>query len=125
MRDIVFRAKSLDNGDWVVGSLLKTKHGAFIQKVKNENTWDSYRVDPSTISQFTGLHDGEAHAIYEGDIVTFDLFNGKPFGVVEWSEYYAKFFIREYGDERKYPDNADLGYMVSKDIYVIGNIHEK
>ena len=88
MREILFRGKRMDNGEWVEGYLLEDK--AFYGKqdrhsyiVNHEHPSSCFgsdiyiEVDPATVGQFTGLT-ANGKRIFEGDIVrVYDTHNVK------------------------------------------------
>lgn len=134
MREILFRAKRIDNGEWVEGDLEHTKYDdvIWIVDVRGEKC---YRCDSDTICQYTGLTDKNGRKIWENDIVryTFDYpsetatENGlkERISSVFWSEWRGSWSV--YADERKGKGmNNDLFKYArnGNTVEVIGNIFD-
>lgn len=119
MREILFRGKRVDNGEWVEGfyACVLDMHyiitGRFDSLTNGIINSEAYKVDPSTIGQFTGLEDKLGTKIFEGDVID-DL--GVEYIVVFDSDY-AQFRGKFDGW------NAEISHIASR-CEVIGNIHD-
>lgn len=132
MREILFRGKRLDNGEWVKGFITSSCDCAgrlyFIEQpaLDLDDCNHSYEVDFTTIGQYTGLNDKDGTKIFEGDIVEFTDFNGDttPYEVF-YDGNNGKFAIAENGN-RNFDDGFELFERNEyfKWFTVIGNIYD-
>ena len=132
MREILFRGKRVDNGEWVEGDLIQlhdgrkfivnNKFGACLDNKGNFiNTEAPFvcEVIPETVGQYTGLN-ANGTKIFEGDIVKTDKFS-KPN-----KQYIVKYDLQFGAFIGQDKDNI---YFVSFDgdsdqFEIIGNIHD-
>lgn len=117
MREVKFRGKCLDNGEWIKGDLLRMNGHWFIFPDPAPKGIDKYAVDSATVGQYTGLKDRNGKEIYEGDIFQTTDSNGYCLVVVEWDDINARFLGRD--------KHKNIWYVGREPAAVIiGNIHD-
>ena len=117
MRQIIFRGKRIDNGEWVYGwyAPLVCNDRTVIPSIKDYNGSD-WKVLPEIVGQFTGLTDKNGKKIFEGDIVKcLSLEYGYVNKEVYYSEDKGKFVLHSCGTDYEFDEYINV--EVVGDIY--------
>ena len=131
MREILYKAKRIDNGEWVYGSYLYTfceDKNCPIVGIQGEKHWiveengNIFWIDEDTVCQYTGRVDMNGEEIWENDILVAHLDSKFPddatYEQVIWHE--SGFCGKEKGsDECRYLDDFDCDFYE-----VCGNIFD-
>ena len=120
IREVIFRGKRMDNGEWIEGSLLGIDwcdKPSTYSIAPNTPVSVFYSVIPETVGQYTGLTDKNGVRIFEGDIVTGWFNHEKIVGYIFYGGN-AQFFIQRDGIYGIGLDNSDCW------LEVIGNIYD-
>lgn len=122
MREILFRAKRVDNGKWIEGFILNEKHSK-IGYYNNGYDFSIVEVIPETVGQFT-LTDKNGKKIFEGDILKVhyeDYSSKKEF--IGYVKYIVGAYGISYGQDRHFLEFAAMTSYI-RGYEVIGNIYD-
>ena len=119
-REILFRGKRTDNGEWVEGYLCECHHkdtGKYDDAIQEmfENGYIMHEVIPETVGQYTGLTDKNGKKIFEGDICKHrSNYSGNTvISVVTYTDGHFLALVCE-----------NSGFELSEKLEVIGNVHD-
>ena len=103
MRNILFKGKRKDNGEWVVGNGIDFNYRTpYILTTKKDVLgcgFKEFAVIPETVGQYTGLLDKDGKKVFEWDIVkVYDNFDcvGETLyvGKVQWDDTFLNWELK-------------------------------
>lgn len=119
VENIKFKAKRLDNGEWIIGSFVVMKIPALSKTtigIVAAGGATLHEIDTATVCQFTGLKDCKGNELYEHDVI-----KNYPFipSEIVWSEELSGYYLT-HANGKIY--EKPLGHYLSLGKFiVVGN----
>ena len=136
MREIKFRGKSLETGEWIFGDLIENQGRFFIYKASSETTFKddddgqivlvAKEVDQKTVGQYTDLKDRDGKEICEGDFLS----AGKEDGIYCVTFKQGMFYASVHECQNNIFGGYPLWFLLDamgnpkQEFAIIGNIHD-
>ena len=127
MREILFRGKSLDNGEWEYGNLIISpfhENCVMIERqrefMKKSGWYRTSLVNPETVGQFTGITDKNGTKIFEWDICRVSRVGTVAYGKITFKNGCYWFVDDGFGGLLRLCDCKTNGF----NIEIIGNLFD-
>ena len=126
MREILFRGKRLDNGEWVEGIPIKTHIGTFVVFEDNPHYCSQYgymeidglcKVDENIVCQYIGLTDKNGKKIFDGDVVI----ESSYIGIVYFENGEYKITWRDLDEHLRH---GIAFWVKERQLEVVGNVYD-
>jgi len=126
-REILFRGKRIDTGEWVEGDLHRHAGRTYIGSEYIDGigimNYSNHTVHPDTVGQFTGLLDKNGKKVFEGDVIRVDC-SGVA-GSFEDGIYNVKYFLPDCAFCLEQTDEQHaIQFNECYDYEIIGTIHD-
>ncbi len=141
MREILFRGKRIDNGEWAYGYYFYDSFynkayittGNYCMRISkekpNQRIINAFEIGPNTVGRYIGKKDKNDNKIFEGDILEADVFKNLNRCKVIWTVEYKERFSQGngyyfYDKNRRFNARATQSTIINTHAMVIGNIYD-